>query len=144
MQYQTSGAAKLPQIVIPAGDYDRLMDLAGAAERLAPDVADYLTRELVRAQVVPDQEFEGGVARVGSQVTYEDQSGQQRVVTLVWPQEASLQDNRISVLTSIGAALLGLRTGQSIEWPSPVGGARRLTVVAVKDPATRPMPDRAA
>lgn len=144
MQYQTSGAAMLPQIVIPAGDYDRLMDLAGTAERVAPDVADYLSRELERAQIVPDKDFEPGVARVGSLVTYEDQSGQQRAVTLVWPQEASLQDNRISVLTSIGAALLGLRAGQSIEWPSPVGGARRLTVVTVQDPQSRPMPDRAA
>ncbi len=144
MQYQTSGAAILPQIVIPAGDYDRLMDLAGTAERIAPDVADYLSRELERAQIVPDQDFEPGVARVGSLVTYEDQSGQQRAMTLVWPQEASLQDNRISVLTSIGAALLGLRAGQSIEWPSPVGGARRLTVVTVQDPRSRPMPDRAA
>lgn len=146
MQYQTSGAAQLPQIVIPAGDYDRLMNLAGAAERQAPDVADYLARELARAQVVPDQECDAGVARVGSQVTYVDeQSGQQRVVKLVWPQEASLQDNRLSVLTSIGAALLGMRAGQSIDWPSPVGGARRLTVVDVQAPRnTEPMPDRAA
>ena len=120
MQYQTSGAAILPQIVIPAGDYDRLMDLAGTAERIAPDVADYLSRELERAQIVPDQDFEPGVARVGSLVTYEDQSGQQRAMTLVWPQEASLQDNRISVLTSIGAALLGLRAGR----PAPVPDGR--------------------
>ncbi|MFO7325674.1 MAG: nucleoside diphosphate kinase regulator [Pseudomonadota bacterium] len=146
MQYQTSGAASLPPIIIPAGDYDRLMDLAGAAERLAPDVADYLTRELTRAQVVPDQEFDAAVARVGSLVTYIDEpGGQRRTVKLVWPMEASLPDNRISVLTSIGAALLGMRAGQSIDWPSPVGGARRLTVVDVQAPRnTEPMPDRAA
>lgn len=144
MQYNQSGDNQLPKIVIPAGDYDRLMDLAGSAERLAPDVADYLTRELVRAQVVPDQQFEAGVARVGSQVTYSDQqNGQQRVVVLVWPQDADVNKNRISVLTSIGAALLGLRTGQSIEWPSPVGGARRLTVSDVRD-APGPVPGHAA
>lgn len=133
MQYNKTSDGQLPKIVIPAGDYDRLMDLAGSAERLAPDVADYLTRELVRAQIVPDQQFDAGVARVGSQVSYTDaQGGQQREVTLVWPQDADLNRNRISVLTSIGAALLGMRAGQSIDWPSPVGGARTLTVVDVR------------
>lgn len=147
MQYNQTGEGQLPKIIIPAGDYDRLMDLAGAAERLAPDVADYLSRELARAQIVPDQQFDAGVARVGSQVTYKDQGGQQRVVSLVWPQDADLNRNRISVLTSIGAALLGMRAGQSIDWPSPVGGARTLTVVDVSHagaPAPEPEPDRAA
>lgn len=143
MQSNQPREAQLPKIVIPAGDYDRLMDLAGAAERLAPDVADYLERELARAQIVPDQQFDAGVARVGSLVTYEDEQGrQQREVALVWPQDADVNRNRISVLTSIGAALLGLRAGQSIDWPSPVGGARRLKVLQVKDAAAGP--ERAA
>lgn len=144
MQYNQPREGQLPKIVIPAGDYDRLIDLAGAAERLAPDVADYLERELARAQIVPDQQFDAGVARVGAQVTYQDEQGRQREVTLVWPQDADVNRNRISVLTSIGAALLGLRAGQSIDWPSPVGGARTLTVMDVRVPAPAPQPDRAA
>jgi regulator of nucleoside diphosphate kinase len=61
-------------------------------------------------------------------------------VTLVWPQEADVEHNRISVLTSVGAALLGLRAGQSIDWPAPLGGARTLTVVRVRSSADAPEP----
>lgn len=122
----------LPGIILASSDYERLVDLASEPGRATPQVADYLTRELARAQVVNDEAFSAQIARVGSRVTYaEDQSGRQREVTLVWPHDANVEQNRISVLTSIGAALLGLSAGQSIDWASPHGGVRTLTVVAV-------------
>jgi regulator of nucleoside diphosphate kinase len=55
-------------------------------------------------------------------------------VTLVYPHEADLDAGRISVLTPVGAALIGLSVGQSIEWQSPTGGWRSLTVLRVHDP----------
>ena len=136
------GSAELPGIVIAAGDYDRLTDLTSTSEQLAPGLADYFARELGRARVVPDREFDRRAARVGSRVTYsDDQSGRRRSVTLVWPERADVQSNRISVLTSIGAALLGLRGGQSIDWPSPMGGTHTLTVFEVdNDSANEPAP----
>lgn len=122
----------LPGIILASSDYERLVDLASEPGRATPQVADYLTRELARAQVVSDESFGAQIARVGSRVTYtEDQGGRQREVTLVWPHDANVEQNRISVLTSIGAALLGLSAGQSIDWASPLGGVRTLTVVAV-------------
>lgn len=122
----------LPPIVIPARDHDRLMALAEAAEQRAPQVSSYLTQELCRADVVEDDEIDPNVARIGSHVTYRDQStSRQRTVTLVWPHEADTDRNRVSVLTPIGAALLGMRSGQSIDWPSPVGEPRMLTVLSV-------------
>jgi regulator of nucleoside diphosphate kinase len=122
-------AESLPDIMIPASDYDRLVQLAMAAQ---PHLADYFDRELDRAQVVPDAEFDIRRARIGSCVTYrEEPSGRTRTVTLAWPHEADLQRGRISVLTSIGAALLGMRSSSSIDWPAPAGGVRRLTVLAV-------------
>jgi regulator of nucleoside diphosphate kinase len=128
----------LPEILIPASDYDRLVEVADRAGHTTPQVADYLGRELGRARIVPDQEFDSGAARVGSRVTYsDDQNGNRRTVTLVWPQEGDVERNRISVLTSVGAALLGLRAGQSIDWPAPLGGATTLTVVEVRN-AGRP------
>jgi regulator of nucleoside diphosphate kinase len=136
-----SSDRNLPKILIPSSDYDRLVEVADRAGRETPQVAEYLERELGRAQVVPDQDFDPGAARVGSEVTYsDDQSGTRRAVTLVWPQEADVEHNRISVLTSVGAALLGLRAGQSIDWPAPLGGARTLTVVRVRSSADAPEP----
>jgi regulator of nucleoside diphosphate kinase len=122
-------AQTLPEIMIPASDYDRLVQLATVTQ---PHVADYFDRELSRARVVPDAEFDPRSARVGSRVTYrEEPSGRVRTVTLAWPHEADVAWGRISVLTSIGAALLGMRPTSSIDWPAPIGGPRRLTVLAV-------------
>jgi regulator of nucleoside diphosphate kinase len=122
-------AQSLPDIMIPASEYDRLVQLATVAQ---PHLADYFDRELSRARVVPDAEFDPRSARIGSRVTYRDEPfGRTRTVTLAWPHEADLAWGRISVLTSIGAALLGMRPSNSIDWPAPVGGLRRLTVLAV-------------
>ncbi len=141
---QHSRAAALPEIIIPASEYDRLQGLAQAAARTSPLVAEYLDRELGRARVLPDEAIGSDFARVGSQVTFrDDQTGRLREVGLAWPHEADVTQDRISVLTSIGAALLGMRPGQSIDWPSPVGGPRTLTVIAVRNTAD-PVPPAAA
>jgi regulator of nucleoside diphosphate kinase len=132
MNHDTSMRARpLPAIAIPTTDYDRLADLAAAAPRA---LAHYIRRELERAAIVPDDEFDARAARVGSRVTYrDDTSGRTRTVTLAWPRDADVADGRISVLTAIGAALLGMRANASIDWPAPLGGPRRLTVLGVDD-----------
>jgi regulator of nucleoside diphosphate kinase len=64
-----------------------------------------------------------------SKVEYRDDvTGQTRRITLVYPDEENPDAERVSVLTHIGAALVGLSEGQSIEWQSPKGGWRGLTV----------------
>jgi regulator of nucleoside diphosphate kinase len=68
---------------------------------------------------------------MGSTLTYEA-DGQRRRVTLVYPTEADIAAGRISVLTPIGAALLGLAEGQSIDWTARDGRVRRLTIVEVE------------
>lgn len=130
MSHNEHGPAQsLPDIMIPASDYERLVRLVTVAQ---PHLAEYFDRELSRARVVPDAEFDPRSARIGSRVTYrEEPSGRTRTVTLTWPPDADLNAGRISVLTSIGAALLGMRPSNSIDWPAPVGGSRRLTVLAV-------------
>ena len=44
----------------------------------------------------------------------------------------------ISVLTPVGAGLIGLRPDQVITWPDREGHARRLRVVEVRSPAQSP------
>ena len=51
---------------------------------------------------------------------------------LVFPKDADISRQRISVLTPVGAALLGLSAGQSIEWAARDGRVRRLSVIAVQ------------
>jgi regulator of nucleoside diphosphate kinase len=123
---------ELPPISIPAGDFRRLSAMVDAAERTPTPILDYLAQELSRAEVVADEECDPHVVRIGSLVSYRDgENGRYRTVRLVWPLEADVTRDRISVLSPVGAALLGMSPGQSIAWPRPVGEPRVLTVLTV-------------
>jgi regulator of nucleoside diphosphate kinase len=128
-------SSMLPQIVIGEADHDRLSALARAAAARLPEVADYLERELARARIVPAGLLPEGVVTIGSDVTFRDEaSGRVRTVRLVLPRDEDIDGGRISVLTPIGAALLGLSVGQSIDWRTRTGQARPLTVLQVAQP----------
>lgn len=121
-----------PGIVIAEPDFDRLDRLAEAGREWDLDVAEDLRAELDRGRVVPADRLPADVVRMGSVVTFESDGGQVRRVTLVYPAEADIAAGRISVLTPVGTALIGLRVGQSIGWTARDGGPRRLTVRAVE------------
>lgn len=124
---------ELPSIVLTAADAERLRHLAEIGARLFPDAADFLAREVERAAIARADGLVG-VVGMGSRVTFRDDVTQQiRTVTLVYPDAADVSAGRISVLTPIGAALIGLSEGQSIEWETPSGGRRSLTVLQVPD-----------
>jgi regulator of nucleoside diphosphate kinase len=55
-------------------------------------------------------------------------------VTLVYPGEADISQGRVSVLTPIGTALIGLGVGKSIAWETRTGELRQLTVMQVREP----------
>ena len=122
----------LPQILIGEADHDRLSNLASAANVSLPDVADFLERELARAHVVAPSALPQGVVAMGSEVTFRDErSGQVRTVRLVYPRDEDIDNGRLSILTPVGAALLGLSVGQSIDWNTRAGRQRALTVLKV-------------
>ena len=91
-----------------------------------------LQAELDRADVLPAADVPDDVVTMHSQVYYVDETtGERRAVTLVYPHEADIAKGRVSVLAPVGAALLGLSTGQSIDWGFPHGVRRRLRVLEV-------------
>jgi regulator of nucleoside diphosphate kinase len=51
----------------------------------------------------------------------------------VYPEEADISRAKVSVLTPVGTALIGLQAKQSITWETPSGEVRQLTVLAVRD-----------
>lgn len=125
----------VPQIIISNADYERLNDLANASLQRLPDVAQELLDELDRAQIVDEDKVPADVVRMGSTVTFKSDDGQTRTMTLVYPVDESLDAHRISVMTPIGAALIGLGVGQSISWPGRDGKQHQLTVTKVAAPA---------
>jgi regulator of nucleoside diphosphate kinase len=122
-------ADDLPPIHLTQGDMDRLLQLVDAypGKRF-----EQLERELLRAHVVRRQEIPADIVTMDSRVVFEDEgTGERREVTLVYPGKADIDAGRISVLTPVGTALLGLRVGQSIDWELPGGGRRRYRIAAV-------------
>ncbi len=121
-----------PPVVLDAAFVERLQGLVSAARNRAPEVAERLLQEIERANVVPSDEVPPNVVNIGSAVTFrDDTSGREQTVVLVLPQDADIAERRISVLTPIGAALIGLAEGASIDWETRDGEVRQLTVIRV-------------
>lgn len=115
-----------PPIQVSETDADRLFLLL----EHAPADAGGLRQELERAQVrakVPDT-----VVAMNSTVEFlDDAHGATRTVQLVYPKEADIAANKVSVLSPVGAGLIGLKAGQSIQWPDRDGRLRALRVLKV-------------
>jgi regulator of nucleoside diphosphate kinase len=123
---------ELPPIAMTRGDMEKLIRIADAAAGPFAQTGDFLAREIDRAQVIEEFESRPSLVRMGSRITFRDDvTDQIRVVTLVYPDEADVSQGKISVLTPIGAALIGLSVSQSIEWQTTDGGWRSLTVIGV-------------
>lgn len=118
---------KNDELMIVDRDYARLSTLESAG---------VLAEELGRATVVPVERVPDDVVRMHSVVTYEVEGmGERREVQLVFPEESDPSSGKVSVLAPVGVALLGLRAGQSIDWPFPDGRVRRLCVERTAAPA---------
>jgi regulator of nucleoside diphosphate kinase len=121
---------EMPSIVVSTADQRLLTQLALDSLNRSPDVAAELLAEMERAEVVDF--VPANVVRMGSLVTFFDDEGREKQVTLVYPGKADIGAGRISILTPIGTALIGLGEGQSIVWTTRDNRRRSLTVVSVK------------
>ena len=126
----------LPHILISTAEEKRLTAIATAASQ--QEVSAALLSELERADVWPETAMPADVVRIGSIVEFEVDDGRRLKLQLVLPENADINARRISVLTPVGAALIGLSPRQSMEWSGNDGRERLLTVLGV----SRPQSDR--
>ncbi|HWK14221.1 MAG TPA: nucleoside diphosphate kinase regulator [Rhizobiaceae bacterium] len=120
-----------PAITVSRTDHARLTRLAESLLERNAELADELLSELERARVVNDDKIGDTIIRIGSHVRYETDSGDAREVTLVLPGDADINDGKVSILTPIGTALIGLSEGQAIDWTARDGRVHRLMVQTV-------------
>jgi regulator of nucleoside diphosphate kinase len=125
----------VPALIVSDVDLERLSGLARAAMHRLPEIADELLSEMERATVVAAHSVPPGVVQMGSTIEFDTDDGKRRSVTLVFPAEADISEGKISVLTPVGAALIGLSEGQSIMWMTRDGRERELIVLSVKSAA---------
>ncbi len=122
----------VPNIVVGDADHSRLTGLATAVFERLPEVAAELLAEMERAKIVRNDRLPADVVRMGSTVTFRSDDGRQRTETLVYPSDEDSDTHRISVMTPVGAALIGLAEGQSISWTARDGRRHELTAVKVE------------
>lgn len=142
-KYTTMPAVNLePPVLIDAAYLKRLEGLAVGAYRRSPAIAARLMDEIDRADVRASSDIPSNVITIGSDVLFRDDAKDWvQSVVLVLPADADIARRRISVLTPIGVALIGLAEGASITWESLDGKSRQLTVIRVSPPCAAPKAD---
>ncbi len=115
------------------GERERNTLIALLAKVDSPEF-DTLFDELDAAIVVADDQIPRDVVRMNSIVTYLDEAlNATSTVKLVYPSAIDTEvagAKAVSVLAPIGAALIGLREGESISWPMPNGRSKTLKVIS--------------
>jgi regulator of nucleoside diphosphate kinase len=121
-----------PPIILRETDADRLSNLASQMEGGASQAANLLLDEIERAEVRPDHLVPDTTVGMLSIVEFVDEAhNQARRVTLVYPSDADIALGRVSILTPVGAGLIGLSPGQTIDWPDRDGQKRTLRILSV-------------
>ena len=112
-------------IYVTSQDKQRLEDLLMEVEACDPRKhgdLKALTEELHRAVIVDPKDVFSDVITMNSRAEMRDlETGETVAFTLVFPSEANIDEEKISVLAPIGAGMLGYRVGEDFEWNVPDG-----------------------
>jgi regulator of nucleoside diphosphate kinase len=122
-----------PDIRVTKWDLGRLQHLLSShATTWSWRAVEFLVRELMRAHIVDEESIPGNIVTMRSRVMIsENDGGLDQVVTLAYPSDRDFYNDALSVLTPVGAALIGLSEGQSITYPGPDGRLKTLTVLKI-------------
>jgi regulator of nucleoside diphosphate kinase len=122
---------KQPSIFITTTDAEKLRDLlrkARYSEYRGSVYLKMLSDEIEKAEVVDPDQIPPDVITLNSTAHLIDQeTGEEMICTLVFPEDADVSQGKISILAPIGTAMLGYRVGDTFEWDTP-GGRRSIRV----------------
>lgn len=121
-------------ILVSATDHGRLTGLARASLDRLPDTAEELLSEMDRATVATAGALPDNVVRMGSTIVARNGGGAEQRMTLVYPADADIAAQRISVLTPLGTALIGAQVGHCVQWTTRDGREMMLDIVEVLPP----------
>lgn len=123
------------ELVIKNSDYEKLctlIDRGSNGTETLEKAAEALDEEVSKATIVPDDKLPPDVVAMHSTVAFK-RTGENGItsVRLVYPEEADISQQKISVLSPVGSALIGLPTGGQIDWPMPNGKKIRIEIERV-------------
>ena len=79
-----------------------------------------LKAEISKAIVIDPEVFAGAFVKINSKVNMLVDQEEEEII-LVYPEDADIKSNKVSVLSPIGTAILGCSEGSCIEWIVPNG-----------------------
>jgi len=124
-----------PSLLLSRLDVERIEELLEQPQFRGLD-SGALRGELERAEVAEPAAMPGDVITMNSvarvRVDDAELGSHERELALVYPRDADGSAHKVSILAPVGSALLGLRTGDSIDWPMPGGRTARLEVLAIR------------
>ncbi|SFB67005.1 regulator of nucleoside diphosphate kinase [Polaromonas sp. OV174] len=94
--------------------------------------ADELESVIDAAELISSYEVPSQLVTMNSQVRIADgKTGEERTLTLCYPQEADPNTGHVSVLSPVGTSLLGLSEGQLARWATPNGSEASAKILKV-------------
>jgi regulator of nucleoside diphosphate kinase len=117
-------------VILCEEDFNRLKQYAGTR---ADDVSEMsLAYELNRAVIVDNDALPPYTIRLNSLVSVKETlSGKVTDFRIVMPIDADIKQKKISILAPLGAALIGFRKGDTVEWKMPAG-VKKFKVLSVQ------------
>lgn len=124
----------MKSIYITEKDMARLEELLSVTgESISRDQKhlEELSEELMSAEVVESDDIPSNVITMNSIVLLNDlERSEHMAYTIVFPREANIEQNRVSVLSPLGTAMIGCRVGHVLKFRTPTG-ERRMKVVKI-------------
>lgn len=121
-----------PKILITHTDRQRLEHLLAVASTNANELRpqlEALRSELQNAEIISSDEVPSDVITMNSTIRlYDIDYDVTDTYTLVFPHEADILENKISVLAPMGTAILGYRVGDVVTWENS-SGTRKLRLM---------------
>jgi regulator of nucleoside diphosphate kinase len=126
------------RIILSSLDYERIYNSINKAEEsksISEQEAQSLAGELEKAKIVEPQKMPDDIVTMNSKVKITFvKTGKQMELQIVYPQDADINQNLISIFSPIAAALIGYKVGDTIEWIVPSG----LTSIKIDDITYQP------
>lgn len=122
-----------PKIHLIDQEADTLTELALRIKAAQPELAQLLIEEIDRAEIYAAADLPPHIVAMNCHVDFVDEtSGVRRTVQLVYPHLADIDAGRISVMTPVGAGLIGMQEGATIAWPDRDGDMHLLRIERVR------------
>ena len=122
----------MKKVTLTKNDYTRIYKAitdAKNSKTINSNEAEKLLSEMSKAEIVPSEKIDKDVVTMNSEVKlFFENTQKEQSFKIVYPQDANLKENKISIFSPIATALIGYKIGDEIEWIVP-GGMTKIKIV---------------